>query len=167
MGRFTRRVGWLVYLDLAERNRTLLPEIFEQEFALGQRAARGVSERVADLRLIEIIRQFEFHVDAALDIDCLAFFELFRADAEAGVDDGRRRGDLEGENHRARLVRDRRLHEQWGFDALRPPWSLDRLGIMFGASLPAAQRLGRGDPGDGELRLPERRGLSLGGLLLA
>src|SRR5262249_53055220 len=39
MRRFSRRVCRLVNLDIANRNGILLPEIFEPEFAPGQRAA--------------------------------------------------------------------------------------------------------------------------------
>src|SRR5262249_39972020 len=127
MRRFSRRVCRLVNLDIANRNGILLPEIIEREFAPGQRAARSVGEHISDLRLVKILGQFELDVGAALDGDCLASFELLRAYAEAGVDDGRRRGDLEGENHRTRLVRNWGLHEHRGLDALRRPWSLDRL----------------------------------------
>src|SRR6266540_120963 len=70
--------------------------------------------------------------------DNLASFETLRADAEAGVDDGRRRGDIEGEDHRGRLVGD------WGLDfaGRLGSWPLDRERFDLSA-FPSARELGR------------------------
>src|SRR5262245_32928786 len=110
MRRLPGPVALPVELDLAYTNGVLHSERFKIEFTGNERFAGGVSERGVDLRLVELVRKCEFGAPRPMNGDNLASFETLRADAKAGVDDGRRRGDIEGEDHRGRLIGD------WGLN---------------------------------------------------
>src|SRR5262249_62257315 len=126
MRRLAGPVALPVELDLADTNGVLHSEGFKIEFTGNERFAGGVSERVVDLRLVELVRKFEFGAPRPMNGDSLASFEILRADAEAGVDDGRRRSDVEGEDNRGRLIGDRGLGlaGRWGGS-----WPPDREGL--------------------------------------
>src|SRR5215510_13428396 len=152
MRRLAGPVALPVELDLADTNGVLHFESFKIEFTGNERFAGGVSERVVDLRLVELVRKFEFGAPRAMNGDNLASIETLRADAEAGVDDGRRRGDIEGEAHRGRPIGD------WGLDLAGRlgSWPLDREGLDLSA-FPSARGLDR--------RFLDRLGLLLARLL--
>src|SRR5215510_4773497 len=139
MRRLAGPVALPVELDLADTNGVLHFESFKIEFTGNERFAGGVSERVADLRLVEIVRKFEFGAPRPPNIDSLASFEILRADAEAGVDEWRRRGDIEGEDNRGRPIGDwgLGLAGRWGGS-----WLLSRRGGVLSA-FPSSRKLGR------------------------
>src|SRR5262245_52097000 len=106
MRRLAGPVALPVELDLADTNGVLHFESFKIEFTGNERFTGGVSERVVDLQLVELVRKFEFSAPHTMNNDNLASIKTLRADAEAGVDDERQHNDIEDEDHRGRPIGD-------------------------------------------------------------
>src|SRR5262249_30504377 len=138
MRRLAGPVALPVELDLGDTNGVLHFESFKIEFTGNERFAGGVSERVVDLRLVELVRKFEFGAPSPMNVDNLGSIDTLRADAVAGVNAGLRWGDIEGEDHRGWLIGD------WGFDLAGRlgSRSLGREGFDLSA-FPSARGYGR------------------------